>query len=76
MTKAYILVEALPGKAIELVNLIKAIKGVLTVDLVTGPYDVITHVEAPDLKSLGELIVKKMQASGCVARTLTCITVE
>lgn len=76
MTSAYILIEALPGKAIELSNVIKGIKGVKTVHLVTGPYDVITYVEAADLKSLGELIVKKIQATGSVARTLTCITVE
>ena len=76
MTRAYILIEALPGKGIELTNVIKSIKGVKNVDLVTGPYDVITFVEAADLKSLGEMIVKKIQATGCVARTLTCITVE
>ncbi|MBU1027328.1 MAG: Lrp/AsnC ligand binding domain-containing protein [Candidatus Margulisbacteria bacterium] len=76
MTSAYILVESLPGKGIELLNIIKAIQGVKTVHLVTGPYDVIAFVEAPDLKSLGELIVKKIQSSGLVARTLTCITVE
>ena len=76
MTNAYILIEALPGKAIEMTNIIKGIKGVKTVNLVTGPYDVITFVEAADLKSLGEMIVKKIQATGTVARTLTCITVE
>ncbi len=76
MTQAYILIEALPGKAIELTNIIKGIKGVKTVHLVTGPYDVIAFVEAPDLKALGEMIVKKIQATGSVARTLTCITVE
>jgi DNA-binding Lrp family transcriptional regulator len=76
MTSAYILIESLPGKAIELSNVIKGLHGVKTVHLVTGPYDVITFVEAPDLKSLGELIVKKIQATGFVARTLTCITVE
>jgi len=76
MTKAYILVEALPGKAIELINAIRNLTGVKTVHLVTGPYDVIAFVEVADLKSLGEFIVKKIQATGCVARTLTCITVE
>jgi len=76
MTSAYILIESLPGKAIELANVIKSLNGVKTVHLVTGPYDVITFVEAADLKSLGELIVKKIQATGFVARTLTCITVE
>ena len=76
MTKAYILVEALPGKAIELVNSIKGLAGVETVHLVTGPYDVIAFVETADLKELGDFIVKKIQSTGCVARTLTCITVE
>ena len=76
MTRAYILIEALPGKAIELTNAIRGLSGVKTVHLVTGPYDVIAFVETPDLKSLGEFIVKKIQATGCVARTLTCITVE
>ena len=75
-TKAYILIEALPGKAMELTNMIKGIKGINQVHLVTGPYDVIAFTEAPDLKELGELIVKKIQATGCVARTLTCILVE
>ena len=75
-TSAYILIESLPGKAIEMVNIIKGIKGVKSVNLVTGPYDVISFVEASDLKSLGELIVKKIQSTGLVARTLTCITVE
>lgn len=76
MTSAYILIEALPGKAIELVSMAKGIKGVKTAQLVTGPYDVIIFAEAPDLKALGEMIVKKLQATGSVARTLTCIIVE
>ena len=75
-TTAYILIESLPGKAIELVNNIRDEKEVKTVHMVTGPYDVIAFVEAPDLKSLGDMIVKKIQSTGCVARTLTCITVE
>ena len=76
MTSAYILIEALPGKSLELVNIINEIQGVKSVHLVTGPYDVITFVEAPDLKSIGQMIVKKIQSSGDVSRTLTCITVE
>ncbi len=76
MTQAYILIESLPGKALELINIAKGLKGIKTVHLVTGPYDVIMFVEATDLKTMGELIVKKIQATGSVARTLTCITVE
>ncbi|MFA5035206.1 MAG: Lrp/AsnC ligand binding domain-containing protein [Candidatus Margulisiibacteriota bacterium] len=76
MTSAYILIEAMPGKAIELTGVIKGLKGVKTVHIVTGPYDIIAFVESPDLKTMGEMIVRKIQATGFVARTLTCITVE
>ena len=75
-TSAYILIEALPGKSIDLVSMIKNVEGITTVHLVTGPYDVIAFAEAEDLKSLGEVIVKKIQSTGLVARTITCITVE
>lgn len=76
MTTAYILIETLPNKEIELLNLIKEIKGIKQSHLVTGPYDVIVFVEAEDIKTIGELIVKKIQATGYVSRTLTCITVD
>ncbi|OGC11051.1 hypothetical protein A3K48_00765 [candidate division WOR-1 bacterium RIFOXYA12_FULL_52_29] len=76
MTSAYILIEAMPGKALELTNIIRELKGVKTVHLVTGPYDIIAFVESSDLKTMGEMIVRKIQSTGFVARTLTCITVE
>ena len=69
MTRAYILIESVPGKESDLIQVIKGTTGTQRVDLVTGPYDVIAFVEAPDLKHLGEMIVKKIQASGFVART-------
>ncbi|MBU0630525.1 MAG: Lrp/AsnC ligand binding domain-containing protein [Candidatus Margulisbacteria bacterium] len=76
MTSAYILIEAMPGKALELTNIIRELKGAKTVHLVTGPYDIIAFVESADLKMMGEMIVRKIQSTGLVARTLTCITVE
>jgi len=76
MNTAYILIESVPGKESELIKVIRGIEGTKRVDLVTGPYDVIAFVEAPDLKHLGETIVKRIQASGFVSRTLTCITVD
>lgn len=76
MTQAYVLIEASPGKAIDAVKLISNIEGVRQVHLVTGPYDVIAFAEAPDLKTLGDVLVKKMQSSGLVAKTLTCVVVE
>jgi DNA-binding Lrp family transcriptional regulator len=75
-TQAYILIEAVPGKALELSNAIKGASEVKDVHAVTGPYDVIAFVDVPNIKSLGEFIVKKVQATNKVAKTLTCICVE
>lgn len=75
-THAYVLIEALPGKSLELVHAMKAIEGLTNVHLVTGPYDVIAYLEAPDLKSIGELVVKKIKNTGFVSRTVTCIVVD
>ena len=61
---------------LELTTKMKEIVGVKRIDVVTGPYDVISYVEAEDLKTMGEMIVKKIQATSFVARTLTCVTVE
>ena len=75
-THAYVLIESLPGKSLELTSIIKKLEGFTNVHLVTGPYDVITYVEAADLKSIGELIVKKIKGTGMVSRTVTCIVVD
>lgn len=76
MTQAYILIETIPGKALELVNAISSLKMVKQAHPVTGPYDVVAFIESDDLKSLGDILVKQIQATGFVSRTLTCITVD
>jgi len=74
--QACILVEAKVGKAIAAAKQIGAIGGVLACYAVTGPFDVIVHAQAPDIKSLGQLVVAKIQALPSVTRTLTCIVIE
>jgi DNA-binding Lrp family transcriptional regulator len=39
---------------------------------VSGPYDVIARVSAPDMDSLGQLVVSKIQSVEGITRTLTC----
>jgi len=74
--QAFILLEAKPGKALGVSRQISRIEGVKESYAVTGPYDVIVHVEAADFKTIAELVVAKIQALPSVARTLTCIVVE
>ncbi len=42
---------------------------------VTGLYDVIVYLEFPDMDSLSELVVKKVQSLKGVERTHTAIVV-
>jgi len=74
--QAFILLEAKAGKALGVSRQIARIKGVRASYAVTGPFDVIVHAEAPDFKSIAQLVVAKIQALPSVARTLTCIVVE
>lgn len=74
-TKAYILIEAAVGKTRDVVSTLKGLEGVISVDPVTGPYDVIMVVEAKDLNAIGELVTNKIHPIPGVTRTVTCLAV-
>jgi DNA-binding Lrp family transcriptional regulator len=72
MVSAYILIQTEVGKATHVTKTVDAIEGVVQVDGVTGPYDVIARAEAADLDQLAKSIVMKLQEVEGVTRTLTC----
>jgi DNA-binding Lrp family transcriptional regulator len=72
---AYILITVAPGKTSDAAKTISKIKGVKTTHVVTGPYDIITYAEAPNLDNLGNLVVSQIQAVEGVQRSLTCVAV-
>ena len=72
MVSAYILIQTEVGKATYVTKTVDAIEGVVQVDGVTGPYDVIARAEAADLDQLAKSIVMKLQEVEGVTRTLTC----
>jgi DNA-binding Lrp family transcriptional regulator len=53
-----------------------AIDGVTAANEVTGPYDVIAVVEAPDVGVLGREVLAKVQAVEGITRTITCPVVS
>jgi DNA-binding Lrp family transcriptional regulator len=73
---AYIFIETMQGKAKTIARQIGDISGVKTAHTVTGPYDVITYVEADSLLTLGDFIVSKIQATPGVLRTLTNVIID
>ena len=72
MVTAYILIQTEVGRASHVTREIGQIKGVVAVDGVTGPYDVIARGEAVDLDELAKTIVMPIQGVEGVTRTLTC----
>jgi len=72
MVSAYILIQTEVGKAGQVTGKIRDIEGVVTVDPVTGPYDVVARAEAVDLDVLAKGTVMPMQELEGITRTLTC----
>lgn len=72
MIDAYILIQTEVGKASQVTEQIREIEGVVTVDPVTGPYDVIARAQAEDLDLLAKGTVMPMQELDGITRTLTC----
>ncbi|GLZ57930.1 Lrp/AsnC ligand binding domain-containing protein [Micromonospora sp. M51] len=76
MVQAYILIQTEVGRARDVAGLIADISGVVRVDAVTGPYDVVVLTEANTVDELGKLIVSKVQMVPGITRTLTCSVVR
>ena len=53
MVTAYILIQTEVGKASHVTDQVRTIEGVMQVDPVTGPYDIVARAEAADLDLLG-----------------------
>ena len=72
MVGAFVLIQARPGASSSVGKAVGEIEGVVAAYIVTGPYDVVAHVEAEEMDRLGRLVVGKVQAVEGVTRTITC----
>lgn len=73
--KAYVLIETAVGRSKEVTNAIKGLRGVKSVDPVTGPFDVITVIEAASLTDIGDLVTSKIHPIPGISRTVTCLAI-
>ena len=76
MVQAYILIQTEVGKARDVAIAIREVPGVVRVDAVVGPYDVIVLAESRGVDELGKMIVSKVQLVPGITRTLTCSVVH
>ncbi|MDP9344009.1 MAG: Lrp/AsnC ligand binding domain-containing protein [Actinomycetota bacterium] len=73
---AYILVQTEVGKAAQVAREVGGIRGVLSAEDVTGPYDVIVRAEARTLDDLSRQVLIKIQQVDGITRTMTCSVVH
>ena len=73
--KAFVLIETAVGRSKEVVATLKELKGVTSVDTVTGPYDVIAIIQGETLNDIGDLVTGKIHPTLGISRTVTCLAI-
>ncbi|RKZ23912.1 Lrp/AsnC family transcriptional regulator [bacterium] len=74
--KAYCLIKVKPGKAFHVFESLSKLEYVELVEAVTGPYDIIAYLKAPDFSTLGKFILENIHTLDGIAETLTCNVIE
>ena len=74
--KAFILIETAVGKNKEIVSTLKKLRGVSSVDYVTGPYDIIAVIEAENLNDIGDIVTQHIHPISGITRTTTCLSLK
>ena len=74
-TKAYLLVETAVGKTRDVAGTLRSLDNVDSVDVVTGPYDIIAVISADDMTVVGNVVTENIHTVTGVVRTVTCVAV-
>ena len=76
VVRAYVLIETQVGRTKQVVEAIRGLEGVVSVDVVTGPYDAIAIIEGGTLNEIGDLVTTKVHPIRGISRTVTCLAVR
>ncbi len=69
---AYVLIQTDVGKAAQVAEQVNAVDGVVSAEVVSGPYDVIATSIASSMNELGRMVVRDIQQIEGITRTITC----
>ncbi|MEO0102567.1 MAG: Lrp/AsnC ligand binding domain-containing protein [candidate division WOR-3 bacterium] len=69
---AYVLINIHPGQGKQVYERLTAIEEITRIDFISGPFDIIIFLTAPDFSSIGQIVMNKIQSIPGVERTLTC----
>lgn len=70
--EAFIFLQVQVGTDTSVARQVADLPGVSSVDVVTGPHDVVVRAEADSIDELGKRVLRPMQQIDGVTRTLTC----
>ncbi len=74
-TRAYLLVETAVGKTRDVAATLRDLDNIESVDVVTGPYDIIAVISGPDMTVVGNVVTENIHTVSGVVRTVTCVAV-
>jgi DNA-binding Lrp family transcriptional regulator len=71
--KAYILLRTAPGLTKAVYGSLKASPGVQSVEMITGPYDLIVAIEAANTNAILTIVMRDIRPAAGIRDTLTCL---
>ncbi len=74
--KAFVLIETVVGRTKEVTAILRQLKGIKSVDTVTGPYDIIAIIEGETLNDIGDIVTEKIHPIAGISRTVTCLALQ
>ncbi len=76
MVDAYCLISTEPGRASDIFETVKDLKGVVSVEAVTGSYDLIARIETGSFELLTETVFGEIRGIDGVKSTSTLTVVD
>ena len=73
--KAFVLIETAVGRSKEVIVALRELKGITSVDTVTGPYDIIAIIEGRTLNDIGDIVTQGIHPIAGISRTVTCLVI-
>ncbi len=76
MARAYVLIAVTNAKTEQILREIRRLpKGVVSADMIMGPYDIIALVQANSVDEIGQVVINEIHKIDGVERTLTCMVI-
>ena len=73
--RAYVLIETKIGTSREVAEALRRVPDIVTVDVITGPYDVVAIIDAPSAQEVNQIVTGEVHRAVGITRTVTCLSV-